>query len=179
MTCTGVPDAIPSATGSRKARNSSERCRSTVRPTTLPVATSRAASRHGPASRAGVSASTGRTTAWSGGSTRRPTTSRDTLKVPTRCGPRPFSFRMPCRPSPASPPAPDRRLRHAGPSNGLGRPAARTRLRDDAGPPDVLPEAPRVARDAFEARGVRVRKHDLLPCRFPARLSVPLLSCAA
>ncbi len=45
MTCTGVPGAIPSATGSGKARNSCERCRSTVRPTTLPVATSRAASR--------------------------------------------------------------------------------------------------------------------------------------
>ncbi len=96
------------------------------------------ASRHGPASRAGAScvrpsacirfarspkpvafasslSSAERTTAWSGGSTRRPTTSRalipnlgsrDTLKVLTRCGPRPFSFRMPCRPSPASPPTP-------------------------------------------------------------------------
>ena len=37
MTCTGVSGAIPSATWSRKARNSSERCRSTVRPTTFPV----------------------------------------------------------------------------------------------------------------------------------------------
>ncbi len=63
----------------------------------------------------------------------------------------------------AVPPAPDRRLRHARPPNGPGRPAARTRFRDDAGPPDVLPEAPRVARDPFEACAVRVRKQDLLP----------------
>ncbi len=49
--------------------------------------------------------STERTTAWSGGSTWRPTTSRtlnanlgsrETLKVFTWCGRRPLAFRMPC-----------------------------------------------------------------------------------
>ena len=71
MTCTGVPGPVPSATWPGKAVNSADRCRSTVCPTTLPVATagppagrwcrcacSRASwSPHAPASSGGVAGS--------------------------------------------------------------------------------------------------------------------------
>ena len=72
----------------------------------------------------------------------------------------------------AVPPAPDRRLRHARPPHGLGQPAARSELQDDAGPPDMLLKAPRVADDVFEAPTLLVRKIDLLPCRLPAHSPV-------
>ena len=70
------------------------------------------------------------------------------------------------------PPAPDRRLRQACPPQGLGPPASRAELQDDAGPPDRLLQALRVADDPVEARTLRVRKRNLLPCRFPAHSPV-------
>ncbi len=45
MTCTGAPGPVPSATWPGRAVNSADRRRSTVRPTTFPVAKSKAASR--------------------------------------------------------------------------------------------------------------------------------------
>ena len=72
----------------------------------------------------------------------------------------------------AVPPAPDRRLRQACPPQGLGPPASRAELQDDAGPPDRLLQALRVADDPVEARTLRVRKRNLLPCRFPAHSPV-------
>ena len=38
---------------------------------------------------------------------------------------------------------------------GLGQPAARARFQDDTGPPDALPDAPRVVGDVFETRASR------------------------
>ena len=70
------------------------------------------------------------------------------------------------------PPAPNRRLRHARPLHGLGQPAARSKLQDNAGPPDMLLKAPWIADDAFEALALLVRKSDLLPCRFPTHMPV-------
>ena len=75
----------------------------------------------------------------------------------------------------AVPPAPDRRLRQACPPQGLGQPASRAELQDDAGPPDMLLQALRVVDDPFEARTLRVRKRNLLPCRFPAHSPVSCL----
>ncbi|MCY4315215.1 MAG: hypothetical protein OXC66_03745, partial [Roseovarius sp.] len=70
----------------------------------------------------------------------------------------------------AVPPAPHRLLRHPGPADRLHQTEARVEPRDDARPPGVLPEAPRVARDLFEALALPVRKPDFPSCRFPARL---------
>ncbi|MCY4315698.1 MAG: hypothetical protein OXC66_06235, partial [Roseovarius sp.] len=67
------------------------------------------------------------------------------------------------------PPTPHRPLRHPGPNDRLHRTAARAGPGDDARPPGALPEAPRVARDPFEAPALPVRQPGFPFCRFPAR----------
>ncbi|MDE0114249.1 MAG: hypothetical protein OXN84_18420, partial [Albidovulum sp.] len=62
-------------------------------------------------------------------------------------------------------------------ASGLARrPAARSGIEDDAGSPDMLPQAPRAASDAFEPLAVLVRKLDFLSRRLPARLSVSAIT---
>ena len=50
-------------------------------------------------------------------------------------------------------------------------PAARAERQDDAGPPHVLLQAPRVVDDPFEALAVSVREIDFLSRRLPAHCS--------